>query len=369
MPKKPPVVTIAVPQMIGGRGRAPPPPRPPPPPLPPSSRRDMRWAILNSRLANSSSPDGWTGAPLPSLPPFPSLPLDSGAMLPPRYFLNSLRMGPTHSTAPPPPQPFIPLSRVLEITSICEHGRQRSQCKECGGASICEHGRRRSQCKECGGASICEHGRRRSRCKEEVCRSRLQACREQAAACLHVRPPSLQHRACKRQRDIDDDSDEEEGMQIAMARSRADQQGARQQAPTGVSRLVASSSEAGPSSEAGSSLETGRGASSEAALSLEAGPSSPSQPGVEAEQTCPICMDGCDGEPRGRPDPQEPMRGWGYTSCCGSSFHFDCLSTWLLDTDLVGSTNGPVPLPSNCPHCRSNRLAPTSSRMLQDTKR
>ena len=50
--------------------------------------------------------------------------------------------------------------------SICEHGRERSACKECGGASICEHGRRRSDCKECGGASICEHGRGRSRCKE-----------------------------------------------------------------------------------------------------------------------------------------------------------------------------------------------------------
>ena len=29
------------------------------------------------------------------------------------------------------------------------------------GASICEHGRMRSQCKECGGSSICEHGRQR----------------------------------------------------------------------------------------------------------------------------------------------------------------------------------------------------------------
>ena len=48
----------------------------------------------------------------------------------------------------------------------CEHGRQRSICKKCGGASICEHGRVRSKCKECGGASICEHGRVRSRCKE-----------------------------------------------------------------------------------------------------------------------------------------------------------------------------------------------------------
>ena len=48
----------------------------------------------------------------------------------------------------------------------CEHGRQRSKCKECGGGSICEHGRLRSKCKDCGGGSICEHGRRRSECKE-----------------------------------------------------------------------------------------------------------------------------------------------------------------------------------------------------------
>ena len=51
-------------------------------------------------------------------------------------------------------------------SSICQHGRQRSQCKECGGASICQHGRQRSECKECGGASICQHGRQRSQCKE-----------------------------------------------------------------------------------------------------------------------------------------------------------------------------------------------------------
>jgi hypothetical protein len=51
-------------------------------------------------------------------------------------------------------------------SQICEHGRQKSQCKECGGASICEHGRIKSRCKECGGASICEHGRVKSNCKE-----------------------------------------------------------------------------------------------------------------------------------------------------------------------------------------------------------
>ena len=43
----------------------------------------------------------------------------------------------------------------------CEHGRVRSQCKECGGASICEHGRQRCTCKEGGGASICGRGRGR----------------------------------------------------------------------------------------------------------------------------------------------------------------------------------------------------------------
>ena len=49
---------------------------------------------------------------------------------------------------------------------ICEHGRQREKCKECGGSGLCEHGRERSQCKECGGSGICEHGRVRSKCKE-----------------------------------------------------------------------------------------------------------------------------------------------------------------------------------------------------------
>ena len=49
---------------------------------------------------------------------------------------------------------------------VCPHQRQRSRCKECGGASICQHQRRRSRCKECGGASICQHQRQRSTCKE-----------------------------------------------------------------------------------------------------------------------------------------------------------------------------------------------------------
>ena len=39
--------------------------------------------------------------------------------------------------------------------SICEHGRERSRCKQCGGSQICEHSRVRSRCKECGGSQIC----------------------------------------------------------------------------------------------------------------------------------------------------------------------------------------------------------------------
>ena len=59
-----------------------------------------------------------------------------------------------------------PYCRECGGSAICEHGRVRSTCKECGGSHICEHGRERSKCKECGGASICEHGRQRSTCKE-----------------------------------------------------------------------------------------------------------------------------------------------------------------------------------------------------------
>ena len=52
-------------------------------------------------------------------------------------------------------------------SSICEHERVRSKCKECGCSSgYCEHGRERRRCKDCGGGGICEHGQRRTRCTE-----------------------------------------------------------------------------------------------------------------------------------------------------------------------------------------------------------
>ena len=67
----------------------------------------------------------------------------------------------------------------------CEHGRQPSQCKECGGAGLCVHGRVRCRCKDCGGKGLCEHGRLRFQCKQcngsQVCahgrnRSRCSEC-------------------------------------------------------------------------------------------------------------------------------------------------------------------------------------------------
>ena len=51
-------------------------------------------------------------------------------------------------------------------SAFCEHGKHKSYCKDCGGSSICEHGKRKSQCKDCGGSSICEHGKEKSRCKD-----------------------------------------------------------------------------------------------------------------------------------------------------------------------------------------------------------
>lgn len=54
--------------------------------------------------------------------------------------------------------------KLVADRNRCEHGRQRSRCKLCGGSSICEHGRRRDQCKPCGGSQICQHDSRLSTC-------------------------------------------------------------------------------------------------------------------------------------------------------------------------------------------------------------
>ena len=80
--------------------------------------------------------------------------------------------------------------------AICPHGRQKSQCRDCGGSAICPHGRRRVICRDCGGASICSHSRQRATCREcggsAVCihgRQKFQ-CREcgGSSICMHGKP-------------------------------------------------------------------------------------------------------------------------------------------------------------------------------------
>jgi len=56
--------------------------------------------------------------------------------------------------------------RVIRERNKCEHDRQRTKCRECGGSSYCEHDRLRTHCKECGGVSICQHDRQKSNCRD-----------------------------------------------------------------------------------------------------------------------------------------------------------------------------------------------------------
>lgn len=47
----------------------------------------------------------------------------------------------------------------------CEHGTQRSRCKQCKGMEICPHEKRKSHCKKCKGNRFCQaHGKRKSLC-------------------------------------------------------------------------------------------------------------------------------------------------------------------------------------------------------------
>ena len=75
----------------------------------------------------------------------------------------------------------------------CDHGRQKSNCKECGGGSICEHGKLKSNCKECGGSAFCIHGIKKAQCKEcggsQICihGKRKSTCKEcgGGSICIH----------------------------------------------------------------------------------------------------------------------------------------------------------------------------------------
>jgi len=51
-------------------------------------------------------------------------------------------------------------------SQICAHNKRKSYCKECGGSAFCEHGKYKSSCRDCGGTDFCEHGKRKSSCKD-----------------------------------------------------------------------------------------------------------------------------------------------------------------------------------------------------------
>jgi len=58
---------------------------------------------------------------------------------------------------------------------VCEHGKRKERCRECGGSSFCEHDKRKEFCKECKGSQICIHDKQKGACKEcggsKLCKS------------------------------------------------------------------------------------------------------------------------------------------------------------------------------------------------------
>ena len=76
--------------------------------------------------------------------------------------------------------PLIP-PREPVAKRYCPHGRQKNNCKQCGGSSICAHGREKYSCKQCGGGSICKH-MSVAEVAEFVCTDLQAACRLQRAA-------------------------------------------------------------------------------------------------------------------------------------------------------------------------------------------
>jgi hypothetical protein len=53
--------------------------------------------------------------------------------------------------------------RAAAVLGVWQHGRLKSQCKDCG-TGCCQHGRLKGKCKDCG-TGYCQHGRLKSRCK------------------------------------------------------------------------------------------------------------------------------------------------------------------------------------------------------------
>ena len=85
---------------------------------------------------------------------------------------------------------------------LCEHGKYKYQCKECGGTQICPHNRQKSRCRECGGSQICPHSKRKSKYREcegsEICPHDRQRCYCKECGGSQICPHSRQKYYCKK---------------------------------------------------------------------------------------------------------------------------------------------------------------------------
>ena len=57
------------------------------------------------------------------------------------------------------------MSEYKKTKYKCSHGKQRNQCRECGGVSFCTHGKRRNIFVDCGGSFYLQHDKQRQTCK------------------------------------------------------------------------------------------------------------------------------------------------------------------------------------------------------------
>lgn len=81
------------------------------------------------------------------------------------------------------------------IKNKCEHNKNKSRCKICGGGSFCIHNKTNSRCKICGGGGLCIHDRIKSACKDckgsSICQHNrvISICKEcnGSQICIHNR--------------------------------------------------------------------------------------------------------------------------------------------------------------------------------------
>ena len=70
------------------------------------------------------------------------------------------------------------------------------------------------------------------------------------------------------------------------------------------------------------------------------------------------------GDPSEKPSLTLPNGGWGYTPCCHTPVHYECMGKHLNPTGkIVESSRGPVKINLCCPFCKKT-ISRSTSRML-----